>query len=128
MNPFWRPQSPVFERRHYALAPIPVFVRRVAVSVAISGALMIGALMIGVAGYHFVGGLAWIDALHNACMVLGGMGPVDQLTTVAAKLFASVYALFSGLIFAGALGVVVAPILHRMVHWFHLEEEEDEDS
>jgi hypothetical protein len=115
-----------YERRHHRLAPIPVFVRRLLASVSVSGSMIFGTLLIGMAGYHWVAGFAWIDALHNAAMILGGMGPVDPVRTVAAKLFASLYALFCGLVFVGAMGLVISPILHRMVHRFHLDEEEAE--
>jgi hypothetical protein len=79
------------------------------------------ALFIGVAGYHFIGGLAWIDSLLNASMILGGMGPVDPLTSVPAKLFASFYALFAGVAFLAIAGVLIAPVAHRFLHHLHLE-------
>jgi hypothetical protein len=79
------------------------------------------ALGMGVIGYHGLGHLPWIDALLNASMILGGMGPVDAITTNAAKLFASFYALFSGLFFIAATGVLLAPFFHRVMHRFHLE-------
>jgi hypothetical protein len=82
------------------------------------------ALSIGVIGYHELGGLPWIDAFLNASMILGGMGPVDPMTTKAAKLFAGFYALFSGLFFIVAAGVLLAPFLHRLLHRFHLEVKE----
>lgn len=85
------------------------------------------ALFLGVAGYHFLGGLSWIDALVNASMILGGMGPVDPMTSVPAKVFASLYALFSGLAFIGIAAVLFAPFLHRLLHRFHWEEVIDED-
>jgi len=86
------------------------------------------ALFIGVAGYHFIGGLSWIDSLLNASMILGGMGPVDLLTTVPAKLFASFYALFAGVAFLAIAGVLIAPVAHRFLHRLHLEiVEEDSD-
>ncbi len=86
------------------------------------------ALFIGVAGYHFIGGLSWIDSLLNASMILGGMGPVDLLTTVPAKLFASFYALFAGVAFLAIASVLIAPVAHRFLHHLHLEiVEEDSD-
>lgn len=85
-----------------------------------------GALLVGVVGYHLLGGLSWIDSLLNASMILGGMGPVDPLNSDSAKLFASFYALFSGLVFVGLLGIILAPFAHRLLHHFHWEEE-DED-
>jgi hypothetical protein len=79
------------------------------------------ALGIGVLGYHYLGRLKWIDALVNASMILGGMGPVDPLPSTAAKVFASCYALFSGLAFIGIAGVMLAPFAHRLLHRFHIE-------
>jgi len=79
-------------------------------------------LGIGMAGYHYLGGLDWIDSLLNASMILGGMGPVDILKSHQAKIFASFYALFSGIVFLGVAGLVLAPIAHRILHYLHLEE------
>lgn len=79
------------------------------------------ALLAGVLGYRFLAGLGWVDSLLNASMILGGMGPVDALTTNAAKVFASCYALFSGLVFIGLLGILLAPFIHRVMHKLHLE-------
>ena len=69
-----------------------------------------------------IAGLAWVDALLNASMILGGMGPVDTLPTQSAKIFASLYALFCGLVFVGTMGLVISPILHRMLHKFHIDD------
>ena len=82
-------------------------------------------LVIGVAGYHWVAGLEWIDALLNAAMILAGMGPVDILRSDGAKLFAAVYALISGVLILGASGLLFAPVLHRILHNFHLDETDD---
>ena len=81
-------------------------------------------LAIGVFGYHYLEGLSWIDALLNSSMLLGGMGPVNPLRTTAGKLFASFYALFSGMIFLVIFGVLFAPLFHRVLHHFHLEFDE----
>lgn len=81
------------------------------------------ALGIGILGYHWFEGLPWIDATLNASMILGGMGPVNTLNTQAGKLFASGYALFSGVVFIGVMGVVLAPFAHRLIHRFHFEED-----
>ena len=78
-------------------------------------------MAIGIFGYHVLEGLAWIDALLNAAMILGGMGPVDQVQTAAGKIFAAFYALYSGLIVLVVAGVLFAPLLHRFLHRFHLE-------
>jgi hypothetical protein len=85
-------------------------------------------LLMGVLGYHLIEGLSWIDALVNASMLLGGMGPVDPLHTDAGKLFASFYALYSGLIFLVIAGVLLAPVFHRILHRFHLTETEREEA
>ena len=84
--------------------------------------LVVGiALAIGIFGYHFIARLGWIDSLLNASMILGGMGPVDPLKSNAAKIFASFYALFSGLAFIGIASLMVAPFAHRLLHRFHIE-------
>ncbi len=75
-------------------------------------------VLIGTVGYHFFGSLGWVDSFLNASMILTGMGPVDHLNTNAAKIFASVYALYSGIAFLGAMGFLFAPILHRVLHRF----------
>jgi hypothetical protein len=84
------------------------------------------ALFAGVLGYRYLGGLGWVDSLLNASMILGGMGPVDTLTTDGAKVFASLYALFSGLLFIGLLGLLLAPFIHRVMHKLHIDESEQE--
>src|SRR4029453_5763422 len=90
------------------------------------GALLIaGSLAIGVVGYHWIAGLGWVDAIENAAMILTGMGPVDKMGTDASKLFASGYAIFSGVAFLGTVGVVLAPMARRFLHRFHLELDEE---
>ena len=85
------------------------------------GAIAVG-VGIGTFGYHALGRLGWIDAFLNASMILGGMGPVDRMETSAAKIFAALYALFSGLIFIGVAGVIAAPWIHRLFHLLHIDE------
>ena len=89
-----------------------------------TGMLIGFSLFIGIAGYHWLAGLKWIDALLDASMILGGMGPVSELHTTGAKLFASLYALFSGMVFIGIIGLVLAPLAHRMLHRFHLDDDD----
>ncbi len=108
------------ERRHQPLAPRRVFVRRVLLYLAFSISIIACSLGIGILGYHYTEGLSWLDSLLNASMILGGMGPVDALRTDAGKLFASFYALFAGMVFLVAVGVVFAPIVHRFLHTFHV--------
>ena len=83
--------------------------------------------MIGILGYHYIARLSWIDALLNASMILTGMGPVATLTDTPSKLFASAYALFSGVVFLSAVSIVLAPVFHRILHKFHLDEEDERD-
>jgi hypothetical protein len=112
----------MLETRTDRVLPFSRFIKRLLLCIAIAGGLMAVALGIGVVGYHVFGQLPWIDALLNAAMILTGMGPVDRLPTDAAKVFASLYALFSGLVFITTIGVVIAPIFHRVLHRFHLDE------
>jgi len=79
-------------------------------------------LGLGILGYHFIAGFNWVDSLLNAAMILTGMGPVGTLNSDAAKLFASAYALFSGVVFITATGILLAPMFHRVLHRFHIEE------
>ena len=112
-----------FERKHERVAPLTTFIRRMISSLGISAAVVAFALFIGVMGYHSLAGFDWVDSLLEASMILGGMGPVNPLPNTSAKLFASAYALFSGLVFIGIMGVILAPIVHRVLHTFHLEKE-----
>ncbi|MBS1819876.1 MAG: hypothetical protein JSU08_18230 [Acidobacteria bacterium] len=104
------------------LAPREVFIRRLIGSVLLAFGVIVVSLGIGMTGYHWLAGLGWVDAFLNASMILGGMGPVNVLDGTLAKLFAGVYALFSGLVLVGATGLVLGPILHRMLHKFHLDD------
>jgi hypothetical protein len=115
----------MYERRRQPLLPRPAFMHRVGRSVLVSAALLAGSLGVGVVGYHASAGLDWIDALLNASMILTGMGPVSPLPTTGAKLFASAYALFSGVVFLASAGVVFAPLAHRLLHRFHVEVDDD---
>jgi hypothetical protein len=83
---------------------------------------MVFSLLIGIAGYHWWGGLGWMDAFHNASMILSGMGLVNPITSGAGKIFSSFYALFSGVIFITNFGIILAPAAHRIMHRFHMED------
>ncbi|MBU6300639.1 MAG: hypothetical protein KGS60_03730 [Verrucomicrobia bacterium] len=109
----------MYEHHSKGLLSWTEFFGRVLRHLFLASALLTLGLGIGVAGYHFVGGLGWIDSLLNASMILGGMGPVDPLSSPAAKLFAAGYALFSGLFFIGVASLMVAPFAHRILHTFH---------
>jgi hypothetical protein len=113
----------MFEHRSEPLLPRHSFLARAALYAGAASLLIGAALGFGVVGYHYFGGLPWIDALVNASMILGGMGPVDPITSHAGKLFASFYALFSGLLFIGAASLVLAPFIHRVMHKLHLDDE-----
>jgi hypothetical protein len=110
------------EHRSEPLLPWPKFVRRMTRSGSVGATIVLVALVIGVVGYHALGRLGWLDALVNASMILGGMGPVDPITTAAGKLFESAYALFSGVAFLTSVGIFLAPALHRLIHRLHLEQ------
>ena len=117
----------MFEHRTKPLLPRKVFVLRVLRSLTLALGIIATSLALGIFGYHFGAGLSWLDALLNASMILTGMGPVDTLHTVAGKLFASFYALFSGVVFITAVALLLAPVFHRFLHKFHLESESPDD-
>lgn len=121
----WR-DSLLFESRHEQLAPVNVYVQRIIASLAIGLGLILVALLIGIFGYHLLAGFGWIDSLLEASMILGGMGPVNQLPNDAAKVFASIYALFSGLILIALMGIILSPVAHRVMHKFHVDEKDVE--
>lgn len=114
----------MYEHRNYHLLSKRAFALRVARHVGLALLVVALALGAGVAGYHFIARLQWIDALLNASMILGGMGPVDPLSSASAKIFASGYALFSGLAFIGIASLLVAPFAHRILHKLHAEADE----
>ncbi|HEY1188184.1 MAG TPA: hypothetical protein VGE74_11030 [Gemmata sp.] len=112
-----------FESKREALLPRHAFARRVARNFAAASALVGVSLLGGMLGYHLTEDMGWVDAFANAAMILSGMGPLEPLKTPGGKVFAGAYALDSGLVLVLASGVVLALIIHRMVHRFHLEEE-----
>ena len=97
------------------------FLRRQLRFAALSAAIVLGALAIGTFGYHTIEGLPWLDAQLNAAMILTGMGPVDRMQTAPGKLFASAYALVSGVLFVTTVAVLFAPVIHRFFHHLHLD-------
>jgi len=105
---------PIHYRRH--------FYHHLLRALMLAGALVVTSLGIGIAGYHFIAGLNWVDALLNAAMILSGMGPIDPLRNDAAKIFAALFALYSGLVIIGVAGVLLAPMFHRVLHKFHIEQ------
>ena len=114
----------MFEHQSKPLLPRKVYYRRVARNILIGLVVIIVSLGIGMMGYHHFEKMSWIDAFVNAAMILSGMGPVGTLQTEAGKLFAGCYALYSGLALVAIVGIIFAPIIHRFLHKFHLEDED----
>jgi hypothetical protein len=112
----------MYEHRTQPLLPRHLFLLRMLRHGLLALIIVLFSLGIGVVGYRATEGMPWLDALLNAAMILGGMGPVNELHTIAGKLFASAYALFSGVAFLATVGILVAPLVHRLFHHLHLEE------
>src|SRR5882724_6829199 len=112
----------MYEQRNHPLLPFRLFLGRFIRHSFMASIVVFSALGIGILGYHFFARFSWIDSLLNASMILTGMGPVGELKGTMAKLWASAYALFSGLIFITAMGIVSAPLVHRLLHKFHLQD------
>lgn len=112
--------------RYKPLTPKPVYYQHILRNALLGSSMVLGALMIGVVGYHVTAHLGWLDSLVNASMILGGMGPVDPVRSDAGKWFESFYALFSGVVFIGSVGVLLAPAAKRFLHRFHLAIEADD--
>ncbi len=110
-----------FEHFDEKLLPRKAFIRRTLKYLALSLALIFSSLIIGLVGYSQIGGLTLIDSFLNSAMIMGGMGPVNTLSSDSAKLFAGIYALWCGFIELVAVGIFAAPIVHRLLHRFHLE-------
>lgn len=118
--------SRVYEHRTDRLLPVRDFIDRLLRHAGLASIVIAGSLLVGIFGYHWIAGYGWIDAFLNAAMILGGMGPVGTLDTNAAKIFAGLYALYAGLVFLVAAGIVLAPLFHRVMHKFHLDDDERE--
>ncbi|MCI0416019.1 hypothetical protein L0222_24865 [bacterium] len=112
----------MFEHKRQKILPIHRFIRRLAAWFSLASMIVAFALGIGTMGYHHIAGLNWVDALYNAAMILTGMGPVNEMTTTHAKLFSAAYALFSGVVFLSAMGIVLSPIFHRIMHKIHFDD------
>jgi hypothetical protein len=115
----------VFEHHKQPLASQSEFAQRMVRFGLLAAGVILFSLGLGMLGYHYYESLSWIDSLLNASMILGGMGPVNTLQTNAGKVFASFYALYSGIILLASVGVLATPIFHRFLHYFHLELEDD---
>jgi hypothetical protein len=117
----------MYEHHSQPLLPRRLFLRRLLKHIVAAAAFLSVGLAIGVLGYHLFEHLSWLDSLLNASMILGGMGPVSELQTRAGKVFASLYAIFSGIFFLLVAGIVIAPIFHRILHRLHLDADIQED-
>jgi hypothetical protein len=111
----------MYENHREPLISREAYLRRIGRNWGLALVVVLAALFLGVSGYHWIEGLPWVDAILNAAMILGGMGPVTELRTTAGKLFAAAYALFSGLMFIVVAGIFFAPVIHRFLHKFHME-------
>ena len=112
-----------FESKHQPLLSREAFAKRVAMSFGVASVFIGVSLLGGMIGYHCLENLPWIDAFANASMILSGMGPLDAPKTWGGKLFAGLYALYSGLAVILAAGILFTPVVHRLLHKFHLEDE-----
>lgn len=110
-----------YEHHKTPLLPRSLFIRRMIKHGVLGFGFILTSVVAGVLGYHYLEDLKWIDALLNASMIAGGMGPVDPMKTDAGKVFASFYAIYSGMVLIAASGVLLAPIFHRIMHGFHQE-------
>ena len=117
----------MFEKRHEPLLPTNAFMHRLLQFGGLAFGLTLIWWGVGILGYHFLGNLGWVDSILNSAMILSGMGPVNPLASTAVKLFASVYAITSGVVFVAAMGILFAPTIHRVYHRFHLDVESDTD-
>lgn len=111
----------MYERKHQSLLPWPRFLLRLAAHGAVAFALMGFSLGIGVAAYVYIEGYRWDAALMNVALIVGGYGPLDPPMTTSGRLFVGVYSIYVGLVVATTIGIIVAPIAHRLLHWFHVE-------
>ncbi len=115
----------MFEHKGEEILSRSEFLLRLLRSVCVTLLIVVVSLAIGSGGYHYFEGLKWIDALLNATMILTGMGPETELEHDSGKLFATFYALYSGIAFLTIMAVLLAPVIHRALHRFHLDDEEE---
>lgn len=117
-----------FENKYQGLLPRKHFINRLLRNLVAGIAFLLIFLLVGVVGYHLTCAFSWIDSLLNASMILSGMGPTNPIVTVAGKWFASIYALVSGVVFITTIGLMLAPVAHRVFHRFHLADENERAS
>jgi hypothetical protein len=114
-----------YEHHHEPLLPPFEFGLRLAAHILLALTLVALCLGVGAVGYHHYAHLDWVDSIFNASMILTGMGPAEPLSSDDAKIFASCYAIFSGVAFLSIVGLIMAPVVHRFLHAFHLEMSDD---
>lgn len=115
-----------FEHKNTPVLSRAAFFRRQVAFLLYAVSLLTVSLLIGMVGYHFFAGFDWTDSFYNASMILTGMGPVDELPTRMAKYFAGTYALFSGIIFLSTVGILFAPLVHRLLHLMHIDADDQD--
>ena|ERR1017187_9149243 len=116
-----------YEHKSKSLLPKKKYYKRLINNILFALLFLLLSLSIGIGGYMYFGKLSFVDALLNASMILGGMGPVDILHSDSAKYFASFYALYSGVTLISSVGIIFSPIIHRMMHRLNLETDNEED-
>lgn len=112
----------MFESRHHQLVSPKKFVLRMVYSGLVGIVLIAISLLIGMLGYHYYENLSLVDSFVNAAMILSGMGPLAQMHTQSGKIFAGCYAIYSGIALISIAGIIFAPIIHRLLHKFHIEQ------
>ena len=122
---FFKP--PIYESIHDPVLSYAHYTRRTLRSLGLVVALIAPSLLMGVLGYRMFEGMGWIDSLFNASMILSGMGPAGELHNTSAKLFASLYALYSGLFLIASSGLLLAPLYHRILHSFHVPDDQGDN-
>ncbi len=118
--------SHMSKKRNKNILSAADFAKRMFKYTGFAAILVVVSLGTGILGYHFIAQLSWIDSLYNASMILTGMGPAAILTTTKAKVFSSVYAIFSGVVFLSTVGIFFSPIAHRLLHLLHVDDDETE--
>jgi hypothetical protein len=113
----------MYEHKSEPLLPLGTFYQRVLKHLLFALAIIFVCLLLGVLGYHYTANIGWLDSIHNASMILSGMGPVVEITTNTGKWFSSGYALFSGVVFITNVGIILAPVIHRLFHRLNLEDD-----
>ena len=112
-----------FENKNEKVASVPRFIKRVFIYISLTLILLTFSIAIGIFGYHYLADVGWLDSFHMTAMILTGMGPVHALTNNCAKIFASFYALYSGVAFLTVIAVFLAPVIHRFMHHFHFDDD-----